>query len=64
MRVHVDTELCQANGLCIQAAPSVFFLDDDHEVVHLVSEEVEEHERERVQEAVSLCPVRALSVEA
>jgi ferredoxin len=64
MRVSVDTELCHANGLCIQVAPGVFVLEDDHEVVHVVSDQVDEAERERVEEAVLLCPLRALSVES
>lgn len=63
MRVVVDSDRCQANGLCMDAAPEVFFMDDDDEVVRVRSAEVDPEHREAIDQAVVLCPVRALRAE-
>jgi ferredoxin len=38
MKVTVEPDLCEANGLCVLAAPGVFDLIDDDVVDLLVSE--------------------------
>jgi ferredoxin len=63
MRVYVDETLCAANGLCIQAAPDVFSMDDDDDIVQAPLE-IDERHRSEVELAVALCPVRALRLEA
>lgn len=61
MRVRVDYDLCESNGLCTASAPEVFELDDD-DVLHVLEEEPPEALRPKVQEAVFRCPRRALSL--
>ena len=39
MRVTVDRDLCEANGVCAGLVPAVFFLDDDDEL-HITEGEV------------------------
>jgi ferredoxin len=59
--VHIDGELCQANGLCIQVAPDLFMLADDDDVVQLATNDLEAREAE-ARAAAMACPVRALTV--
>jgi len=59
--IEVDRGLCEANGLCVAAAPEVFGLDNDEELV--ISEPVSDAELgERIKVAVASCPRNALRV--
>jgi ferredoxin len=59
--VEVDRDLCEANGLCVAAAPEVFELDnDDNLVIHEPAADAELAARIRV--AVAGCPRLALRV--
>jgi ferredoxin len=57
-----DLELCQGYANCIVAADDVFDIDDDGVVV-LLRSEIPESDRARMQGAVRVCPVSALSIE-
>jgi len=59
MKVRVEPDLCEANGLCVAAAPEVFELMDDDVVVILLPEPPPEAES-AVAEAVIACPKQAL----
>lgn len=61
MRVVVDYDLCEANGVCESIAPEVFELDDDDNL-HLKADPDSETVG-RVRQAVSSCPKAALSLE-
>ena len=61
IRVHVDMNLCQSHGECVFAAPDVFELGDDD--VLKWEEEVDESQREKVEEAVRVCPMLAIRLE-
>lgn len=63
MRVIVDTEICEAHGDCVMAAPEVFDLDDDDNVVTLLQQEPGEELRDQVEEAERMCPVAAIRIE-
>lgn len=60
MRVEVDRQRCESNGLCVLSAPEVFDLDDDG-VLH-VAPSPDESLRADVEDAVSSCPVQALTL--
>ncbi|GAA3852464.1 ferredoxin [Brevibacterium ammoniilyticum] len=60
MRVEVDRQRCESNGLCVLSAPEVFDLDDDG--VLRVASYVDESLRADVEDAVSSCPVQALAL--
>jgi ferredoxin len=62
VRIHVDRDLCEANGLCEQLAPAVFRLDDDDELELLQPSPAPEHEA-GARLAVERCPRAALLVE-
>lgn len=61
MRVHVKYDRCEANGLCMDAAPAVFDLDDADEL-HVLQEEPGEELRAEVTAAVRLCPKQAIQL--
>ena len=61
MAVEVDRDLCEANGLCVAAAPEVFELDnDDNLVIHEPAADADLARRIGV--AVAGCPKLALRV--
>jgi ferredoxin len=62
MRVVVDFNRCEANGLCMGVAPDVFELTDDDELV-LLQEHPDESSRAAVEEAVRQCPRQAIAIE-
>ncbi len=63
MRIHLDTDQCQAYGNCVLAAPDIFELDDSSPVVKILHASPPESRRAAVEEAVRSCPVEALTLE-
>jgi ferredoxin len=61
LRVVVDADQCQGNGMCAMIAPEVFALDDDS-VAHTLAADVTAEDEPAVREAVDLCPRSALSL--
>jgi ferredoxin len=61
MRVRIDHELCESNGVCVRLVPEVFELDDDDRL-RLLQERPEEALRERLEHAVRRCPKQALTL--
>jgi ferredoxin len=62
MRVAVDRDLCEANGVCAGLAPEVFDLDDE-DYLHILQPEVPARQADAVRRAVSSCPKIALRLE-
>jgi ferredoxin len=62
MRVVVDYDLCEANALCMEAAPEVFRVEEDDTLTVLIEEPGEEL-RAKVEEAARLCPRQAITIE-
>ena len=63
MKVIVDPLRCDAHGVCVDACPEVFALDDDEDVVRVLQEEPDESLRESLQRAVRMCPKAAITLE-
>lgn len=63
MRVIVDTNRCELHGECMVAAPEVFDIGDDDDVVTVLNAEPGEHLRSAVEEAVMMCPLGAIRIE-
>ncbi|MFN2537057.1 MAG: ferredoxin [Mycobacteriales bacterium] len=61
MHVHVNYEQCEANGLCMAAAPTVFELDDSDDL-HVLQEDPGEELRPQVTAAVRACPKQAIQL--
>ncbi|MET0699715.1 MAG: ferredoxin [Mycobacterium sp.] len=62
MKVLADREVCIGAGMCVMTAEAVFDQDDDALVV-VLTDEVPDDERKRVDDAVRLCPSGALSLQ-
>lgn len=61
MKIVVDRDLCESNGMCVDEAPEVFTIDEQSRLVVLRERLGPEHAGE-VQIAVRRCPRGALSV--
>jgi ferredoxin len=59
MRVEVDLGKCTGHGICESVADDVFEVGDDGVVV-IHTGERPESDRDRMQQAVTQCPVSAL----
>ena len=62
MRVVVNMSQCESNALCMGVAPDIFQLDDD-DVLTVLNETPDESDRDRVLEAIRMCPKQAISIE-
>ncbi len=61
MRVAVDRDRCEANGVCAGLAPEIFDLDDE-DYLHILAAEVPAGLAGAVRSAVASCPKQALRV--
>jgi ferredoxin len=69
MKFAVDLQTCDNHGQCTYAAPDVFSLNDDGELAFrdvasdsYVSDDIDEALWPSVEEAIDMCPARALRV--
>lgn len=62
MKVVVDRDLCEANGVCVGFAPEVFELQAD-DTLTVLDPTPPEDLREKVEDAVDGCPRAALRIE-
>jgi ferredoxin len=56
----VDWDRCESNGLCMAAAPEVFELQDDDSLL-VLQESPDDALRDRVADAIRVCPKQAIS---
>lgn len=61
MRIVVDRDLCESNGVCVRTAPDLFRLDEEDKLQVLVEDPAPE-QVEKAETAVRRCPRRALSL--
>lgn len=59
MRVIVDPDLCEGNGICEKVAPEIFRLGDDDQA-RVLQERPDEALRAKVEQAVRRCPRQAI----
>ena len=63
MKIVVDFDACAAHGDCVAAAPDLFDLGDDDDVVRVLIDEPGEEHRAAAQAAVDSCPMVAIRIE-
>jgi ferredoxin len=61
MRVVADIGKCDGYASCVVAAPTIFDINDEG-LVELLVEHPAQSDRTAVEEAVRVCPARALSI--
>jgi ferredoxin len=59
MRIVVDRDLCESNGVCVKTAPDMFVLDESDKLQLLV-ERPSDEQMEKAKQAVKRCPRQAL----
>ena len=62
MKIVVDSDLCEANALCMEASPQVFRVEEDDTLTVLI-ESPGEDLRAGVEEAARLCPRQAITIQ-
>jgi ferredoxin len=62
MKIVVDFDKCDSNGVCCGIAPDLFELDDQNFLV-IKQEEPGDDQRATLEEAVRNCPTEAISIE-
>jgi ferredoxin len=62
MKVIVDLSNCDLHGLCVEAAPEVFEIDDKG-VLQVLIEAPAEDLRAKVEKAVRECPTGAITIQ-
>lgn len=62
MHIAINDDLCQGHGQCVDAAPDVFYISDDDDLVHALIDEPGDTLRTAVEDAVRRCPVGALMI--
>ncbi|MCZ7537575.1 MAG: ferredoxin [Acidimicrobiia bacterium] len=62
MKIIVDYDLCEANAVCMDCCPEVFRVEED-DTLTLLMDEVPKRLRQKLEEAVRLCPRQALRIE-
>lgn len=59
MKIDVDWDLCESNGVCMGIIPEVFQLGDD-DMLSVLQEDVTPENEEQVRDAVRQCPRQAI----
>jgi ferredoxin len=59
MRVEIDFELCESNGLCMQVLPEVFEVRDD-DLLYLLSDVIRPDQQPAAEQAARICPRQAI----
>ena len=62
MRVVVDFDVCQSNGICEGLAPEIFEVRDDG-YLYVLQEEPDASLRDKAEAAARACPVQAITIE-
>jgi len=62
MKVVVDYDLCEANALCMDAAPEIFRVEED-DTLTVLMEDVSPDLQAKAQEAARLCPRQAITLQ-
>lgn len=62
MKITVDTNVCTGHGVCEGIRPDVFEVGDDG-IVHLLTEDISDADRQDLEDAVAQCPTQALRLE-
>lgn len=60
-KIHVEWDLCESYGVCVSAAPDIFDLDDEDNLVVLI-ETPGDHQLPEVEDAILRCPKKALAL--
>ena len=61
MRISVNYDQCESNGICMDIAPDLFEIRED-DFLYVLNETPDEDRREDLEDAVLRCPKQAISI--
>ena len=61
MRISVNYDQCESNGICMDIAPDLFEIRDD-DFLYVLNETPSEDQRSDLEQAVLSCPKQAISI--
>lgn len=61
MKITIDANVCTGHGVCESIRPDIFEVSDDG-MAHLLTDELNEQDRDDLLEAVDQCPTQALKL--
>ena len=61
MRISVNYDQCESNGICMDIAPDLFEVRDD-DFLYVLNETASEEQRSDLEQAVLRCPKQAISI--
>ncbi|CAI8364292.1 MAG: Ferredoxin-2 [Acidimicrobiales bacterium AG-410-I20] len=61
MRISVNYDQCESNGICMDIAPDLFEIRDD-DFLYVLNETPSEDQRSDLEQAVLRCPKQAISI--
>jgi ferredoxin len=62
MKVVVDFDRCDSNGICVQTCPEVFSMDDQG-YLYVADDKVAGVSKELLESCVKKCPTEAISLD-
>lgn len=62
IRIILDTNKCQAYGLCVGIAPDFFDVPAGSPIAVLLAETADDDDRDDLEEAVRNCPAQAIAL--
>lgn len=62
MKIVVDYDKCDVNGVCVPIAPELFEVRDDNQL-YVLQEAPPPELRAKLEQAVMMCPTQAISIE-
>jgi ferredoxin len=62
MKVHVNPDLCQGTGLCIETCPEVFELNDE-KISTVILNQIPDELQQNCRKAADDCPTNAITVD-
>jgi ferredoxin len=60
MKINVDMAKCQHYGQCVFEAPEIFKLNNEDKLEYIA--EADDSQLEKVEAAIDICPMQAISI--
>ena len=62
MKIEVDWDLCESNGVCVRICPDMFSLDENDNLI-IATDSPDDELRDQLGQAVAGCPRQAMRLD-
>ncbi|HJN51415.1 MAG: ferredoxin [Pseudomonadales bacterium] len=62
MKIEVDWDLCESNGVCVRICPDMFSLDENDNLI-IATDSPDDELRDQLEQAVAGCPRQAMRLD-